>query len=94
MIGGPKDGQRIDVAAGRDYIVMPFNEDFLSAARPISDEPPKLVELKEVIYRREWIRDFDGTMCSVLVADGSRSPIQRLIAGYNPTTDSAGRRKG
>lgn len=89
MIGGPRDGQVMPVRDGIKSVNVPvFQTPCTSVADYTSEPEDTTVDM--VVYRREWLRDFDGTIVEVLVASGVNNPIQRLIAGYKPKTDSAG----
>lgn len=81
-IGGPKDGLMMDVRDRQPdvRVVIP------GVALPLDDEGAHAVNTVDavVVYRREWLRDFDGTIVEVLVASGVNNPLQRLIAGYKP----------
>lgn len=88
MIGGPRDGQVMPVRDGQPFVRVPVMPAPWASLVDSCREPGETFDVVE--YRREWLRDFDGTIVEVLVASGVNNPIQRLIAGYKPTTDSAG----
>lgn len=88
-IGGPKDGQRITIAKGYPFICIPAPLDPCTSVADSTSEPSG--EFEAAVYRREYLRDFDRAIVEVLVADGVKNPFQRLIAGYKPTNDSAGK---
>lgn len=89
MIGGPRDGQVMPVLDGIKAVHVPV---FQTHCTSVADGPsePQDTTGHMVVYRREWLRDFDGTIVDVLLASGVNNPIQRLIAGYKPKTDNAG----
>lgn len=91
-IGGPKDGQVIPIRDGVPVIIVPMLPPPDSVALDYLATPPRHdVIIEEVEYCRQRVTDFDGTIVEVLLASGVNNPIQRLIAGYKPTTDSAGK---
>lgn len=88
MIGGPRDGQVMPVRDGIKAVNVPVFKTPCTSVADSTGEPDDATG-DFVVYRREWLLDFDGTIVEVLVASGVNNPIQRLIAGYKPTTDSA-----
>lgn len=90
-IGGPNDGQIIPNSDRMPVICVPvLTRQSYVALCDVATPPDVNMEYEVTEYRREWLRDFDGTVVNVLVASGVNNPIQRLIAGYKPTNDSAG----
>lgn len=82
------DGKVISVLKSMPFICVPAP---LQRCTSVDDSTDKHDYIfKEVTYRRERMRDPDSTFIEVLVASGVTNPIQRLIAGYKPTNDSAG----
>lgn len=89
-IGGPKDGQMIPISDGVPFIRVPMLQPPYSVALDYLSTPPDHDVFIEVVeYRRQRVTDFDGTFVEMLLASGVNDPIQRLIAGYKPKTDSA-----
>lgn len=92
FIGGPLDGQARPVHCSQrvcQAVELPPQD---CVALDYSSAPPNIETNVDVIqYRREWLRDFDGTIIEVMVAGGVNNPFQRLIAGYKPKHDSAGK---
>ena len=89
MIGGPKDGQIISIRKGVPFICVPVLQEPCTSVADSTGEPDTTFE--EVTYQRRWMHDIDGNAYHVLVASGVTNPMQRLIAGYKPTNDSAGK---
>lgn len=87
-IGGPKDGQMVSIRHNIPYVEFAQQ---IGSVQLLEETSPRDVSMDIIRYRREWLREFDGTIVEVLVASGVNNPIQRLIAGYKPTTDSAGK---
>lgn len=91
-IGGPKDGKMMPIRHGVAVISVPvLSEPDCVALTDLVTPPRPDATIDVMEYRREWLRDFDGTIVEVLVASGVNNPIQRLITGYKPTTDSSGK---
>lgn len=91
-IGGPKDGQVIPVRDGMKLVSFPvISEPKCVALTYLATPPDHDVTIEVVEYRRQRVTDFDGTIVDVLLASGVNNPIQQLIVGYKPTTDSAGK---
>lgn len=90
-IGGPKDGQMIPVRDGMPLVSIPvISEPECVALTDLATPPDTAATFDVVEYRRQRVTDFDGTVVEMLLASGVNNPIQRLISGYKPKTDSAG----
>lgn len=83
-IGGSADGKMISIHKGYPFITCPVPLEPCTSVADSTYEPGNTFEVE--LYRRESLRDFDGTIVDVLVADGVKNPIQRLIAGYKPNS--------
>lgn len=86
-IGGPKDGQMVSIRHNIPYVEFAQS---LGAVQLLEETSPRDVSMDIIRYRREWLRDFDGTIYEVLLASGVTDPIRRLLVEYKPKTESAG----
>lgn len=87
-IGGPKDGQMVSIRHNVPYVEFPVLPDW---GKPLDELSARDVNFEVIRYRREWLRDFDGTIYEVLLASGVTDPIRRLLVEYKPKHDSAGK---
>ena len=89
-IGGPKDGQVMPIRHGVPVIAVPvLSEPDCVALTDLVTPPGPDATIDVMEYRREWLRDFDGTIYEVLLASGVTDPIRRLLVEYKPKNDSA-----
>ena len=87
-IGGPKDGQVVIIRHNIPYVEFAQQ---IGDVQLLEETSPRDVSMDIIRYRREWLRDFDGTIYEVLLASGVTDPIRRLLVEYKPKTDSAGK---
>jgi len=88
FIGGPADGQVIEIYEKMDYTeVRRLKDDFLTRATPYEPYPPTLNEVsyETITYYKKRIRIDDGPTACFLVLSGTTAAdiFARLIQRYS-----------
>jgi hypothetical protein len=87
LIGGPSDGQRMDVDERMEYIEIVDPPSDSPQALSFGDRSPSSFKTSVSIYKRYEIVDGrTGWSGNVYVHDSTPLVMQRLIDGYNPMT--------